>query len=134
MTKNLISLRISVEPTYIQEQSDPAKQKYVWAYEVRIANESKEIIQLLNRYWRITDMTGSVEEVRGAGVVGLQPLIKPNKQFIYTSFCQLITPQGTMEGYYEIQDLEETHFKVEIPKFILSAPLSITQAFKAKLH
>lgn len=134
MNKPIISMQISVESQYVTEQSEPNKQKFVWAYEVIIQNDSTEIVQLLNRFWRITDMSGRIEEVRGAGVIGLQPIIKPNKQFVYTSFCQLMTPQGTMEGYYEIQNLEETHFTVEIPKFILSAPSAITQTFRSKLH
>jgi ApaG protein len=132
MKKNTIV--INARPGYVHEQSDPVHQKFVWSYEVAITNLTDDIVQLLNRYWRVTDMTGRVEEIRGAGVIGLQPLIKPGKQFVYTSFCQLLTPLGSMEGYYEMQNLEEKHFKVEIPKFILSAPSNITQEFRSKLH
>lgn len=134
MKKKIIPIVIKAVSKYLREQSDIANQKFVWSYEITIANDSEEIIQLLNRYWRITDMTSRIEEVNGAGVVGLQPLIKPGKRFIYTSFCQLLTPQGTMEGFYEMQDLEEEHFMIEIPKFILSAPLAITRKFRDKLH
>jgi ApaG protein len=67
-------------------------------------------------------------------VIGLQPLIKPRSRFIYTSFCQLMTPQGTMEGYYEVQDLDEKRFSVEIPKFILSSPSEISATFRSRLH
>ena len=99
-----------------------------------VRNESGDIVQLLNRYWRITDMTGHVEEVRGPGVVGLQPLIKPEKKFVYNSFCQLSTPHGTMEGEYEMQTLEEKRFIVQIPKFVLAAPLDIAETFRSRLH
>lgn len=99
-----------------------------------IANHSDAIVQLLNRFWRITDMFGNVEEIHGPGVVGLQPLIKSQKDFSYTSFCQLITPQGTMEGYYEFQDLNEKHFTIEIPKFILTSPESLNEGFRSRLH
>jgi ApaG protein len=125
---------ITTKPTYIPEQSDSSQHKFVWSYEITIANNTDEIIQLLNRYWQITDMTSKIEEVRGPGVVGLQPLIKPGNEFVYTSYCQLNTPQGTMDGYYEMQNIDEKHFKVEIPKFILSAPASITALFKSRLH
>ncbi|EKD69966.1 MAG: ApaG [uncultured bacterium] len=132
--KKFKNITIYTHTKYVPEQSDPGHQKFVWSYEITINNQSEEIIQLLNRYWRITDMTGKIDEIRGAGVVGLQPLIKPSKQFTYTSYCQLLTPQGTMEGRYEMQNLEEEHFEVTIPKFILSAPTSVTSTFKSRLH
>src|SRR5579862_3354156 len=89
-------IEISASPKYIPEESDPGSHKFIWSYEIMIINNSDKMIQLLNRCWLITDMTGKVEEIRGAGVIGLQPVIKPGKQFIYTSFCQLMLPQGTM--------------------------------------
>lgn len=125
---------VAAKPSYVVEQSDPVNMKFVWSYEVTIDNQSNDIIQLLNRHWRITDTTGRVEEIRGTGVIGLQPLIKPGRRFIYTSFCQLATPQGTMEGMYEMQNIDEEHFDVNIPKFVLSAPSSITRAFRSRLH
>jgi ApaG protein len=126
---------VRAEAKYIPEQSDPPTQKFIWSYEMIIDNQSPVIVQLLNRYWRIIDLSGKIEEVQGAGVIGLQPIIKPNKSFIYTSFCQLTMPQGTMEGYYEMQNVEdEEHFIVEIPKFILSAPSVVINPFRAKLH
>jgi ApaG protein len=137
-TDNVLALSqhfsVSVQPSFLPEQSDPVNYKFVWSYEITIKNNHQEIVQLLGRFWRITDMSGRVEEVHGPGVVGLQPIIKPDKEFIYKSYCQLTTPQGTMEGYYEMQNLEEQHFHIEIPKFILSAPSSITRVFKSKLH
>lgn len=134
MKKNDSKIHVRTKQGFESTQSDPAIQKFVWSYEISIVNESEEIVQLLNRFWRITDMSGRVEEVNGTGVIGLQPLIKPGKTFVYTSYCQLTTPQGTMEGHYEMQDLHDKHFTVAIPKFVLSAPSSITKSFRSKLH
>ncbi len=125
---------VKVSPSYVAAQSDPENHKFTWSYEVTITNHSSEIAQLLNRFWRIIDMSGKIEEVQGVGVVGLQPLIKPEKTFTYISYCQLTVPQGTMEGYYEMQNLEEERFIIEVPKFILTAPSSITKAFRSRLH
>lgn len=134
MKKNK-DIKVVGHATYLQDQSIPEEKRFLWTYEITIENNSEEVIQLLNRYWRITDMTGHAEEIRGPGVVGLQPIIKPAKNFIYTSFCQLAAPQGTMEGYYEMQNLDENRFIVEIPKFILACPTSINQGYyKSKLH
>lgn len=127
-------ISVTAQPTYIAEESDISTRKFIWSYEITIHNKLGKIIQLLNRCWRITDLSGRVEEITGTGVIGLQPIIKHNSTFTYKSYCQLTTPQGTMEGYYEMQDLEEEHFIVPIPKFILSAPSTITQVFRAKLH
>src|SRR5437868_371198 len=120
--KKMIKIHVVAKSTYLQEESSVADQRFLWSYEITIINDSDEIVQLLNRYWKITDIRGRVEEVRGPGVVGLQPIIKPGKQFIYTSFCQLTTPKGTMEGHYEFQTLDEVRFYAEIPKFILTSP------------
>ncbi len=127
-----IKITISTTNQYLPEQSSYDTHRFLWSYEITIENESDEIVQLLNRYWRITDMTSRIEEVRGPGVVGLQPIIKPAKKFSYTSFCQLITPQGAMEGHYEMQTLNEERFTVPIPKFVLSTTLS--DVWKSKLH
>lgn len=134
MSKKKWPIVVTTQPGYEPDQSNPAQQKFVWSYEITVTNNSEEIIQLLTRYWRITEMTGKIEEINGAGVVGLQPLIKPGKRFVYVSYCQLTTPQGTMEGYYGMQDLEENHFEIEIPKFVLSAPTSITELYRSRLH
>ena len=134
--KKTLSKKIFVNatPAYVVEQSDPVNMKFVWSYEVTIDNQTNDIVQLLYRHWRITDTNGRVEEVRGAGVIGLQPIIKPGRRFIYTSFCQLTTAQGTMEGIYEMQNIDEVQFDVVIPKFVLSAPSSIVKAFRTRLH
>lgn len=129
------NIKINAKSTYLPEQSIVANRRFFWSYEITVMNNSPEVVQLLNRFWRITDMTGYVEEVRGPGVVGMQPVVKPGKQFTYTSFCQLTTPQGTMEGHYEMQAvINETQFIVEIPKFILVSPVMIAASFYGKLH
>lgn len=132
--KKILNISVTTRPSYIAAQSNPTNHKFLWSYEITIKNESDEIVQLLNRRWIITDMAGRMEDIQGAGVIGLQPLIKPGKEFSYTSYCQLLTPQGTMEGMYEMQNLEEEHFNVDIPKFVLSAPSSVTQSFRSMLH
>lgn len=129
-----LTVNVSVIPSYLAEQSDGDTYRFIWAYEVSIHNKSTQAIQLLNRYWQITSMSGEVNVVKGAGVVGLQPLILPNKHFAYTSFCELNAPQGTMEGHYEMQTLDETHFQVPIPKFILTSPSSMSTVFRSHLH
>ncbi len=131
--KKEIRVHVNARSTYLPEQSVQDEHRFLWSYEITISNESEEIVQLLNRYWRITDMTGHIEEVRGPGVVGLQPVIHPGKHFAYTSFCQLVTPQGTMEGYYEMQNLEEKRFLAQIPKFLLATP-EMPAAFRSRLH
>ncbi len=128
------SITITAAVKYLPEQSSEETHRYIWSYEITVENNSDEIVQLLNRYWRITEMSGHVEEVRGPGVVGLQPVIKPGQKFTYNSFCQLTTPQGTMEGHYEMQTLDEVHFSAQIPKFILMTPSTISQAFRDRLH
>lgn len=134
MKEKKITIHVVAKTSYLPQESSPTNQRFMWTYEMTIHNQSDEIVQLLNRHWRITDMTGKVEEVRGPGVVGLQPLIKPGKPFVYTSFCQLSTPQGTMEGYYEMQTLDEIRFLAEIPKFVLTSPSTITSGYRSKLH
>lgn len=132
--KNNVTMSVLSSATYLQEQSVVESNRFLWSYEITITNESDEIVQLLSRYWRIVDMMGHIEEVRGPGVVGLQPIIKAGKTFTYTSFCQLMTPHGEMEGNYTFQTLDEVNFIVPIPKLILSSSASITTAFRSRLH
>lgn len=133
MTKQ-IKIKVTAQASFLPQESSPENNRFLWSYDITILNESDDIIQLLNRHWKITDMTGKMEEVRGPGVIGLQPIIKPGKQFAYSSFCQLSTPQGTMEGNYEMQNLAEHHFIVEIPKFHLKAPEKVSAIFRSRLH
>lgn len=115
-------IRVAVEPFYLEEQSAPNEDHYVWAYSVRIENLGPGRVQLLNRYWHIIDALGRVEEVSGAGVVGEQPTIDPGDQFEYTSGAPLKTPSGIMSGKYEMTDGMGGRFDVEIPAFSLDSP------------
>ena len=115
-------IRIIVRPIYLEEQSAPEESHYVWAYQVRIENQGRETVQLLNRYWHITDAAGHVQEVRGPGVVGEQPVLKPGEIFEYTSGTPLKTPSGIMAGNYEMTTEQGSRFEVAIPAFSLDRP------------
>jgi ApaG protein len=116
------SIRITVEPTYLDDQSAPDEQRFVWAYHVRIENQGPETVQLRSRYWRITDARGKVREVRGAGVVGEQPVLKPGETFEYTSGTPLPTPSGFMVGTYQMENETGERFDVAVPAFSLDTP------------
>ncbi len=116
------NIEVSVEPFYLDDRSDPSENHYVWAYRVTIANNSDEHVQLMARYWHITDGTGRVEEVRGAGAVGEQPHLDPGVSYQYTSGCPLSTPSGIMVGRYTMQAGSGETFDVAIPAFSLDIP------------
>jgi ApaG protein len=116
------SITVTVRPVFVEEQSSPAEDKYVWAYKVRIENRGKETVQLRNRHWKITDARGKLEEVKGPGVVGEQPVLKPGEAFEYTSGCPLKTPSGFMVGTYEMERPDGSRFDVRIPMFSLDSP------------
>lgn len=116
------NIEVAVRPFYLPDRSDPAESRYVWGYRVTIANNSDTPVQLLARYWRITDGLGRVEEVRGPGVVGEQPELGPGDSFQYTSGCPLRTPSGFMVGTYTMRSGEGEFFDVAIPAFSLDLP------------
>ena len=116
------SITVTVRPVFIDEQSSPAENKYVWAYKVRIENGGRDTVQLLNRHWKITDGHGKLEEVRGPGVVGEQPVLKPGQSYEYTSGCPLRTSTGFMVGTYEMERNDGSRFEVRIPMFSLDSP------------
>lgn len=118
-------MSVTVAPRYMPEQSDPARQHYVFAYTVRITNTGTQPSQLISRHWIITDGTQKVEEVRGLGVVGQQPLLPPGESFEYTSGCPLSTPVGTMRGTYHCVGENGVPFEVEIPEFMLAMPRTL---------
>jgi len=118
-------MSVTVAPRYMPEQSDPARQHYVFAYTVRITNTGTQPSQLISRHWVITDGTQKVEEVRGLGVVGQQPLLPPGESFEYTSGCPLSTPVGTMRGTYHCVGENGVPFEVEIPEFMLAMPRTL---------
>lgn len=115
-------IRVSVTPFYLDGQSEPDEHRYVWAYKVRIENAGSEIVQLRNRYWHITDARGMIKEVRGAGVVGEQPVLRPGETFEYTSGTPLSTASGIMTGTYEMHTAAGDVFEAEIPAFFLDSP------------
>jgi len=115
-------IEVSVEPFYLEDQSDPAENRYVWGYRITITNNSTETVQLRSRYWQITDANGRVEEVRGAGVVGEQPTLEPGDSFQYSSGCPLTTTSGVMVGRYQMQGNGGSMFEVDIPAFSLDMP------------
>jgi ApaG protein len=116
------NIRITVEPLFLPDQSDPSQNHYVWAYQVTITNEGSETVQLLTRHWQITDNTGHTQEVRGPGVVGEQPVLKPGDSYEYASGTPLSTPSGIMVGSYQMQCAGGETFDVQIPAFSLDSP------------
>jgi ApaG protein len=116
------AIQVSVEPTFVEAESSPGDSRYFWAYTIEITNTGDEIVRLRSRHWRITDGNGRTEEVRGAGVVGKQPLLKPGETFAYTSGCPLTTPSGIMVGTYQMQNEEGELFSIAIPPFSLDLP------------
>jgi ApaG protein len=116
------SIKVTVKPIYLEDQSSPPENHYVWAYQVRIENCGGETVQLRSRYWRITDSRGQVQEVRGPGVVGEQPVLAPGEAFEYTSATPLPTPSGIMVGTYQMETGGGESFSVRIPAFSLDSP------------
>ncbi len=116
------SIKVTVKPFYLEDESSPTDNHYVWAYHVRIENHGKETVQLRRRHWRITDGFGRVQEVRGPGVVGEQPVLAPGKSYEYTSGTPLKTPSGIMVGTYDMETPQGESFAVAIPAFSLDSP------------
>lgn len=115
-------IKIAVEPDFLEDQSDPDENRYLWSYRVTIENKSELSVQLLSRYWRITDGRGRVREVRGDGVIGEQPVIAPGRAFEYTSGAPLETSSGFMTGSYHMRTSAGENFEVGIPMFALESP------------
>ncbi|HEC90990.1 MAG TPA: Co2+/Mg2+ efflux protein ApaG [Alphaproteobacteria bacterium] len=120
--KTTRDVRISVDPVYLEDQSEPKEHRYIWAYHVMIENKGRETIQLLTRHWRITDAAGNVHEVDGEGVLGEQPILGPGDFFEYTSGTPLATPSGFMDGTYHMESETGCSFDVVIPAFSLDSP------------
>ena len=115
-------IRVDVATQYLADQSDTAANRYVFAYTINISNTGTIAAQLISRHWLITDADGDVQEVRGLGVVGHQPLLQPGENFEYTSGCALNTPVGTMSGSYQMTAEDGTQFDAPIAEFVLSMP------------
>ena len=115
-------IRIAVEPDFLEDQSEPEENRYLWSYRVIIENKSPTPVQLLSRYWRITDSRGRTREVRGEGVIGEQPVIAPGRAYEYTSGAPLETASGFMTGTYRMRGSNGESFEVGIPMFALESP------------
>ncbi len=116
------NIKVDVETRYIEEQSNPEQNYYVFAYTITIQNQGQQTAQLLTRHWVITDSNHKVQEVRGDGVVGEQPILKPGEQFVYTSGTMLETSVGTMKGSYQMESADGSKFDATIEEFVLSTP------------
>ena len=126
-SKTTKKINITVNPYYLEEQSEPDDQHYVWAYQVVIDNQGSERVQLKNRYWKIIDSNGSQQEVRGEGVVGEQPILNPGEKFEYASGTPLSTRSGFMGGHYEMETIKGSKFEAEIPQFSLDSPFTTSK-------
>ncbi|CAA6604187.1 Protein ApaG [Rhodospirillaceae bacterium LM-1] len=116
------AITVSVEPVYLEDQSNPEENHFVWAYRVKIENGGMETVQLLRRHWRITDAMGRQQEVEGPGVVGETPVLQPGESFEYTSGTPLPTASGIMVGTYKMETEQGEVFDVNIPAFSLDSP------------
>src|ERR1700678_1519807 len=115
-------IAVSVEPTYLEANSSPGNSQYVWAYRVTIENQGLETVQLLSRHWMITNARGELNEVKGPGVIGEQPILKPGESHQYTSGAPLNTSWGMMGGSYQMESESGERFDIEIPTFSLDSP------------
>ena len=113
---------VLVEPTYLEDHSDPMENTYLWAYKVKIKNDGNEKVKLISRHWKIFDSNGNLKEVRGKGVVGEQPTLEPGEEFEYTSGTPLKTDSGLMHGSYQMEGYDGEEFEVSIPCFTLAVP------------
>jgi ApaG protein len=119
---NKFRIKITTEVNYLAEQSDEADNRFVFAYTITITNEGDATVKLISRHWIITDANQYMQEVRGQGVVGEQPVLQPNQSFEYTSGTVLATQVGTMSGSYQMVTEDGTKFDAPIPQFVLSVP------------
>ena len=116
------NISVSVETSFLEKDSDPDEQYFVWAYRITIENQGSETVQLLKRHWQITDAQGRLQEVRGDGVVGEQPTLAPGGTFTYSSGTPLSTASGFMRGSYGMQTQDGERFDIEVPAFSLDSP------------
>ncbi len=122
VTATTRDISVTVETSYLEKQSDPDEQYFVWAYRITIANHSNQTVQLLSRHWKISDGQGRVQEVRGEGVIGEQPILEPGANYTYSSGTPLQTPSGFMHGSYQMQSDDGERFDIDIPAFSLDSP------------
>lgn len=115
------NIEVKVDPRFLADQSIPEEHQYFWSYSIEITNLGDETVKLISRHWKITDGLGRLHEVKGAGVIGQQPVIEPGSTFRYTSGCPLETPEGIMAGTYQMLSETGQSFEVEVPAFSLDS-------------
>ncbi len=123
--KNANSISVDVKSSYLEQESDPSKERYLFAYTITIKNDSNASARLLSRYWKITGGDGHEQEVEGDGVVGQHPYLTPEQEFTYTSAAMLDTPVGMMQGHYKMVNDDGERFEVTIPPFTLAVPKTL---------
>lgn len=128
VTKTTEDIEVRVRPTYCHADSSPRENLFIWNYEITIHNHSCKTVQLLNRFWKIIDACGQVQEVHGPGVVGERPIIAPGDEYKYVSMTHLPTSQGQMVGHYEMISDHSRPFRVDIPLFRLQHPVRLVKA------
>jgi ApaG protein len=126
-TKTTNDIKVTVLPHYMRDQSDPTENRYFWSYTIQVENHGKQSVKLMNRYWHITDGLGRSQEVRGSGVVGANPILKPGEAFEYTSGVPLETPSGIMVGEYEMLGEQGEKIQVAVPAFSLDSPYGMSR-------
>lgn len=116
------NVTVRVEPDFLSDESSPADDRFIWAYTVEIENQTETDLKVMERFWKIADSRGQVQEVRGQGVVGEQPTLRPGETFRYTSGAPLTAPSGMMLGYYYMEKPDGEGFAVDVPTFLLDSP------------
>jgi ApaG protein len=124
-TKTTRHIKVTASPNFLAEHSEPTDSHYVWSYTIHLENYGDTPVQLINRHWKITDAKGVTHEVRGEGVIGEQPVLKPGESFQYTSGTALAAPSGVMLGEYGMVTPDGEHFDVEVPAFSLDSPFQM---------
>lgn len=121
------SIKVTAMPQFLDQHSEPDEDHFVWAYTIHLENNGNETVQLLNRHWKITDAHGLTQEVRGKGVIGEQPVLKPGEAYRYTSGTALGTSSGIMLGEYEMTTPAGARFNIEVPAFSLDSPYQVSR-------
>lgn len=119
------SIKVTAVPQFLEQHSEPDEDHFVWAYTIHLENNGNETVQLINRHWKITDAHGLTQEVRGKGVIGEQPILKPGEAYRYTSGTALGTSSGIMLGEYEMTTPAGARFNIEVPAFSLDSPYQV---------
>lgn len=127
-TKTTHGVKVTAMPYFLPEHSAPEEDHFVWAYTIELENYGMDEVQLIGRHWKITDAQGVTQEVRGPGVIGKQPVLKPGESFRYTSGTALAAPSGVMMGEYEMVSRKGERFQVDIPAFSLDSPYQAGRA------